>query len=81
MDITVTIPNAKVDNIVAALADSPDPITIPAGTDAAGTRSALAAYYSTRWKDEIRQTLRQHRRQEAIQAAVAADQALPDPLA
>lgn len=83
MDITVTIPNGKVDNIVAALSASPNPgWTPPAqGATAAQIRDAVAAYYGPQWKDEVRALLKQHRRQTAIQAAVTADQALPDPLA
>lgn len=83
MDITVTLPNAKAGNIVAALAASPHPgWTPPAqGATAQQVKDALAAYYGDKWKDEVRDLLRQARRQAAIQAAVAADQALPDPLA
>lgn len=80
MDITVTVPNAKADNIVAALAASDPSFTAPTGTSTE-IRAALATYYADRWKNEIRATLRQKRRTDAIQAAVAADQALPDPLA
>lgn len=81
MDITVTIPNGKVDNIVSALSASPPPgFTQPTGT-ATEIRNALAAFYADKWKSEVRDILKQHRRQQAIQAAVAADQALPDPLA
>ena len=83
MDVTVSLPNGKVDLIVAALAASPNPgWTPPAqGATAQQVKDALAAYYGTKWKDEVRDLLRQHRRQSAIQAAVEADQALPDPLA
>ena len=82
MDITVTIPNGKVDNIVAALNDGPAAdLVIPEGATAAAIRDIVAAHYSEKWKDEVRSTLRQHRRQRAVQAAVEADTALPDPLA
>lgn len=82
MDITVTVPNGKVDNIVTALQARPDvKLDIPSGADAAAIRAAVTAFYSDRWKNEIRTTLRQHRRQVAVDATVAADNALPDPLA
>lgn len=83
MDITVTIPNGKADNIVTALNAVPSTgWTPPAqGSTAAQVRDHLAVYYADRWKAEIREALKQHRRGQAIQAAVAADQALPDPLA
>ena len=83
MDITVSVPNGKVDNIVAALGASPNPDWTPPaeGATAQQAKEALAAYYGDKWKDEVRALLRQHRRQQSIQAAVAADQALPDPLA
>lgn len=83
MDITVTIPNGKVDNITAALSASPNPNwePPPEGATAQQVKDALAAYYGTKWKGEVRDLLRQARRQAAIQATVAADQALPDPLA
>lgn len=63
------------------LADSPTPLVIPEGADAAAIRAVVSAHYADKWKDEIRSELRQQRRQDAIQAAVAADSALPDPLA
>lgn len=83
MDITVTIPNGKVDNIVTAIEARPDvgDLDIPEDADAAAIRAAVAAFYAAKWKDEVRTLLRQHRRQVAINAIVDADQALPDPLA
>lgn len=82
MDINVTIPNGKADNVVTALNASPvTGWTPPAqGATATQVRDAIAAYYSAKWKDEVRDLLKQHRRQQSIQATVAADQALPDPL-
>lgn len=83
MDITVTIPNAKVALVVAALNDSPNPGWKPPAEGATATQigNAVKAHYQNKWTDELRATVKQHRRQEAIQAAVAADAALPDPLA
>lgn len=83
MDITVTIPNGKVDNIVAALSAQPPPgwTPPPQGATATQVRDHLAAYYSAHWKDNVRALLRNHRRSQTIAAAVEADKALPDPLA
>lgn len=83
MDITVTIPNGKADNIVTALNAVPASAWTPPAQGATATqiRDAIAAYYAAKWKDEVRDLLKRHRRQQSIQATVAADQALPDPLA
>lgn len=80
MDITVTIPNAKAANIIAAL-DARDPAYEPPTGTATQIRDALAAHFSAKWKDEVRVLLKDHRRNQAIQAVVAADEALSDPLA
>lgn len=83
MDITISIPNAKVPLVVAALNDSPNPSWEPPAEDATATQigNAVKAFYVDKWTDDLRATVVQHRRTQAIQAAVAADQALPDPLA
>lgn len=83
MDITVTVPNAKVGLVVEALNASPTPgWTPPAeGATAAQIGAAVTAYYRGKWADELRATVVQHRRQTAIRAAVDADAAKPDPLA
>lgn len=81
MDITVSIPNGKTDDIVQAMATQPGWTPPPQGSTAAQTRDHIAAYFGNRWKDEIRSTLKRHRRQQSVRAAVTADQALPDPLA
>ena len=83
MDITVSVPNNRVALVVEALNASPNPGWEPPAEGATATDigNAVKAFYVDKWKDEVRATLRQARRQEAIQAAVEADAALPDPLA
>lgn len=83
MNITVTIPNAKVAAVVEALNGAPTPGWEAPAEDATAQEvgTAVTDFYRDKWLDEVRATVIQHRRQAAIQAAVEADDAAGDPLA
>lgn len=49
MDITVTIPNTKTDNVIAALDATVPTFTPPTGT-VTEIRNAVAAFYADKWK-------------------------------